>query len=165
MKILVTTMVLAALAASVQAATMPGTVICTSASATYKDSSGQTMPQTASNEENVLVVSSQPDRTVMLTVHSLYFGPSTVGRTVKVAGRVFADTNGVWLDDGSALVEVDAAGNEFGTPLYCKLSTTFLSQAPAGNTMTIITGVSQLDNNDVPMIIPASDAQIQSVTP
>lgn len=165
MRFLVIVVTLAGFAAGLQAATTPGTIISTAASASYADSQGQQMPQEASNPSNILVVSSQPERTVMLTVRSLYFGPSTVGRTVKVVGKVFTDANGTWVSDGSSVTEVDAGGNTTVRQLYCKVATTFLSAALPQNQTAVVTGISQADGNGIAMVIPESDTHIQALTP
>jgi hypothetical protein len=167
MRILLAMVVLVGLAACVHAATPPGTIVTTSASVTYSDSAGRQMPQETSNAENVLVVSSNPDRPVLLAVRALYFGPSTVGRTVKVVGTIFTNSSGAWLDDGSVLVEKDSTGKLVGRKLYCKVSTVFLTQGqmPAPSVRTVLTGISQVDADGTPIIIPSTDTDLRPLAP
>mgnify|MGYP000892260597 CR=1 FL=1 len=165
MRILLAMVVLVSIAISASAATEPGTIITTSASMAYRDSTSQQMHSSTSNTENVLVVPNNPDP-VFMAVRSLYIGPSTVGRNVKLAGRIFKDTDGqYWLDDGSVLSEKDATGKSYLQKLYCKVSSVFVteSQLAACTDCTVVTGISQTEADGTPIIIPADDASLQSL--
>jgi len=163
MRILVAALLLAGLAAAAQASTTPGTILTTSATASYADSGGQAMPQETSNPANVLVVSANPGRTVAMAVRSIFAGPSTVGMTIKIAGNVFTDANGVtWIGDGSVSLHRDATGKRIATKLYCKVSTLFLTQRPAP-ARYVVTGISQVEADGTRVIIPSQSMDVQSL--
>jgi hypothetical protein len=150
------------------AATTPGTIVTTSASFTYDDSTGQQMPQQSSDAANVLVVSKNPAPSVLLSVRSLHFGPSTVGRTIKLVGNITEDQNGTfWIDDGSVRLGKDASGNTIGQNLYCKLSPIFLTQGllTTQSGRTVVTGISQVETDGTPIVIPEADTSLRSLQP
>jgi len=162
MKIVVVVVLSVGLAIAAQASTTPGTILTTSAAAAYTDSAGQSMPQKSSNQANVLVVPADPGRTVMLSVRSLHYGPSTVGMTVRIVGKVFSDANGTWIDDGSRQIYRDSTGKLRSSPLLCKVSTVFLAQPPAAGRW-IVTGISQVEQDGTRIIIPSADTDIRSL--
>ncbi len=90
-----------------------------------------------------------------------------VSSLVKVAGKVHVDSGGIWIDDGSAVpgTQLDANGNPVPVPAWCKLATTFLGQTPADGTFAAITGYSQTDASGTPVIVPAADTGLQTLTP
>lgn len=155
--------ILLGLAVNAQSATTPGTILSSSASVSYTDSAGQAMPQQSSNTSNVLVVSASTVRPVAMNIKSLFLGPSTVGKTVKLVGTLVTDTNGTWLDDGSVKLEKDTSGKMVSTKLRCKVSTLFLSQAPAANQHLVITGISQTESDGTHVVIPATDTEVSSL--
>jgi hypothetical protein len=122
------------------------------------------MPLQSSNTSSILVVSANPGRPVMLTVRSLFQGPSTVGKTVKLAGTLVTDTAGTWIDDGTVLMEKDQSGTVTGKKLRCKVNTLFLAQAPAPNQKVTITGISQKDTDGTRVVIPSTDTEVQTLT-
>jgi len=167
MRILLAIVALACLTAAVHAATEPGTILTTTASVSYCDSTGCAMPMQSSNPLSVLVIAKDPPKPVYLTIKSLHFGPSTVGRTVKVVGKLTKDENGdTWISDGSVAIEYDQTGKRIGRKLYCKVASVFLSPStitPAPSGSTIVTGISQVDSDGTPVIIPSSDNEIESL--
>ncbi|MBI2841926.1 MAG: hypothetical protein HYX78_00845 [Armatimonadetes bacterium] len=166
MRILVAVVSLACLVTSAYAATTPGTIVSTSAAASYADSSGQPMPLETSNREDILVVAASPPKPVMLTLNSLFAGASTIGRTVRVVGAPIASGGETWFEDGSTVC-TDAV-RENGRPIYvrlrCKLSTLFLSQ-PLGSQRIVVTGISQKDLDGIPVIIPSDDSDVAALAP
>jgi hypothetical protein len=149
------------ISANAFAATTAGTIISTYANATYADSSGQSMPEENSNKTNVLVTPATAQNPVMLTVRALFQGPSTIGRLVKVVGRVYTDANGVWIDDGSTIANT----SDTEEPVACRIATTFLGQAPAAGGFIAVTGYSQKDASGTPVIVPDADIQLQNFFP
>lgn len=160
-----TAVVLMCFGISTFAATQPGTIVTITADASYSDAAGTTTLGNTSNASNILVVSAKPGRPVMLTLKSLFCGPSTVGRTVKLFGRTSVDADGTWISDGSVLATKDSSGKTVATKLRCKLSTVFLSSAPTQDQPYIVTGISQVDATGTPVIIPSTDAEMQSAAP
>lgn len=163
MRSLLVLAILAGLAANVQSATTPGTILSASATASYSDSAGQAMPDQLSNTSNVLVISTTPTRPVALTLRSLYSGPSTVGRTVKVVGKLSTDATSTWIEDGSVTTAKDSSGKIISSKLRCKVSTLFLSQALTANQQMIITGISQTESDGTHVVIPSADTEVKSL--
>ncbi|MEN6519835.1 MAG: hypothetical protein ABFD46_01600 [Armatimonadota bacterium] len=167
MRILLVIMALVCLTAVSYAETAPGTIVTVSASVSYYDSAGNAMPQQSSNLKSVLVVAKDPENTVYLTIKSLYQGPSTVGRTIKLAGEITTDANGlIWISDGSNILETGTDGKYVGRRLYCRVATDFLSSPSIASNQTgriVITGISQVDTDGIPVVIPSGDNNIQDL--
>ncbi|MEN6373059.1 MAG: hypothetical protein ABFD64_13730 [Armatimonadota bacterium] len=155
------------LAAASYAATTPGTIVTVSASVSYYDSAGIAMPQQSSNPKSVLVVAKDPENTVYLTIKSLYQGPSTIGRTIKLVGEITTDANGlIWISDGSNILENSSDGKLTGRKLYCRVAPDFLSSSSVVSNKTgriVIAGISQVDTDNIPVIIPSGDSDIQDL--
>lgn len=167
MRFLIVTLALLTLSIGAYADVTPGTIISTVASASYADAAGQPMPNENSNQMDVLVTPITSDNPVMLNIRSLYLGPSTVGRTVKVVGRITVDGNGVWMDDGSTVPTgtTDVNGNPVQQSVYCRVATSFLSQPPTPGQFIAVTGYSQIDVDGKAMVVPALDDQLQTFSP
>lgn len=167
MRILLAIAALACFTSAVNAATEPGTILTTTANVSYSDSFGKAMPQQSSNPMSILVVAKDPPKPVYLTIKSLYSGPSTVGRTVKVVGELTTDKNGdTWISDGSVVIEYDQTGKPVGRKLYCKVASVFLSPSsitPAPSDRMIVTGISQVDSDGAPVVIPSGDHEIEGL--
>lgn len=164
MRFLLAVLILFSLIPFAIADTTPGTIVTTSASVTYADISGQQMPQQTSNQADVLIIAKNPTPTVYLTLKSLYFGPKTVGRAIKLAGKITRDQNGVyWLEDGSVKTSTGGSANK----LYCKISPTFLTPGTLSQqtSTTVVTGISQVETDGTPIIVPEADTSLQPLTP
>lgn len=169
MRILLVIVTLACFTAASHAATVPGTIVTVFASVSYHDSTGNAMPEQSSNPQSILVVAKDPANTVYLTIKSLYQGPTTLGRTIKLVGEITTDANGVsWISDGSTVTEKDQNGKPVGRKLYCRVSSVFLSSTSIASAQTgriIVTGISQTDTDGTPVVIPSGDSDIQDLSP
>jgi hypothetical protein len=161
MRLEIITLAVLMLGVGAYATTAPGTIISTCATASYTDAAGQTMPEQDSNQARVLVTSSSADRTVMLNISALYAGPSTIGRTIKVLGTVATDPNGSYLYNGETID--NGSGSQIQA--ICRISTLFLTQRPPAGRFMAVTGISQIDTDGTPVVIPSGDAQVQDLTP